>query len=84
MKGMLRSRGRQGENERPRHPSDSDLQVQTKAGIAGGANSALNTYRALRQQYYGSDAYDLSEAFAWRLPLALAGGLELINTETAG
>jgi hypothetical protein len=32
-----------------------------EAGSAGGADSALKTYRALRQRYYGRDAYDFSE-----------------------
>jgi hypothetical protein len=36
-------------------------QVVLEAGIAGGKDSAMKTYRALRQQYHGKDAYDFSE-----------------------
>ena len=36
-------------------------QVLLEAGISGGTDSALKAYRALRQQYYGKDAYDFSE-----------------------
>jgi len=32
------------------------------AGVAGGTDSAVKTYRVLRQRYYGRDAYDFSEA----------------------
>lgn len=35
--------------------------ILVEAGVAGGADSALKAYRALRQQYYGKDAYDFSE-----------------------
>ena len=31
------------------------------AAVAAGADSAVRAYRALRQQYYGRDAYDFSE-----------------------
>lgn len=33
----------------------------TEAGQAGGADSAIRTYRALRAAYYGGDAYDFRE-----------------------
>jgi tetratricopeptide (TPR) repeat protein len=33
----------------------------TEVAIAGGADSAVRAYRALRQRYYGRDAYDFSE-----------------------
>jgi tetratricopeptide (TPR) repeat protein len=32
-----------------------------EAGTAGGADSALRAYQALRQRYYGRDAYDFGE-----------------------
>lgn len=35
--------------------------VIAKAGIAVNADSALRAYRALRQRYYGRDAYDFTE-----------------------
>jgi hypothetical protein len=35
--------------------------VMLDAAVAGGADSAIRAYRALRQQYYGRDAYDFSE-----------------------
>ena len=33
----------------------------TDAAVAAGADSAIRAYRALRQRYYGRDAYDFSE-----------------------
>lgn len=33
-----------------------------EAALAGGADSALRAYRALREQYYGRDAYDFGES----------------------
>jgi hypothetical protein len=33
----------------------------TEAALAGGADSAVRAYRALRQRYYGRDAYDFGE-----------------------
>lgn len=38
------------------------FQVLLEAGIGGGVDSALKAYRTLRQQHYGKDAYDFSEA----------------------
>jgi len=35
--------------------------VMLDAAVAAGADSAIRAYRALRQQYYGRDAYDFSE-----------------------
>jgi hypothetical protein len=35
--------------------------VMLDAALAAGADSAIRAYRALRQQYYGRDAYDFSE-----------------------
>src|SRR5436309_1868261 len=35
--------------------------VMLDAAVAAGADSAMRAYRALRQQYYGRDAYDFSE-----------------------
>ncbi len=36
-------------------------QLLADAAIAAGADSAIRAYRALRQRYYGRDAYDFSE-----------------------
>jgi len=36
-------------------------QLIEEAGTAGGADSALRAYQALRQRYYGRDAYDFGE-----------------------
>jgi len=36
-------------------------QLIAEAAQAAGADSAIRAYRALRQQYYGSDAYDFTE-----------------------
>jgi hypothetical protein len=36
-------------------------QLLTETTVASGADSAIRTYRALRQRYYGKDAYDFSE-----------------------
>ena len=36
--------------------------VIAEAGTAGGTDSATKAYRALRQRYFGRDAYDFSEA----------------------
>jgi tetratricopeptide (TPR) repeat protein len=33
-----------------------------EAALAAGADSAIRAYRALRQRYYGRDAYDFGEA----------------------
>jgi len=35
--------------------------VMTDAATAGGADSAVRSYRALRERYYGRDAYDFGE-----------------------
>src|SRR5476649_1435889 len=37
------------------------FQLVTDAAVAGGADSALKTYRGLRERYYGRDAYDFGE-----------------------
>jgi len=36
-------------------------QVVLEAGTAAGTDSALRAYRALRERYYGGDAYDFRE-----------------------
>jgi hypothetical protein len=36
-------------------------QLLTEAATSGGADSAVRAYRALRQRFYGRDAYDFSE-----------------------
>lgn len=36
-------------------------QLMLEAATAGGADSALRSYQALRQRYYGRDAYDFGE-----------------------
>jgi len=36
--------------------------VMLEAGIAGGADSAVRIYRALRERYFGRDAYDFGES----------------------
>jgi hypothetical protein len=35
--------------------------LMTEAALAGGADSAIRAYRALRQRHYGRDAYDFGE-----------------------
>jgi tetratricopeptide (TPR) repeat protein len=36
--------------------------VLVDAGTAGGADSAVRVYRALRERYYGRDSYDFGES----------------------
>lgn len=42
------------------HPVPLETLIQD-AAVAGGADSAIRTYRALREEYYGRDAYDFGE-----------------------
>jgi hypothetical protein len=37
-------------------------EILVDAGTVGGADSALRAYQALRERYYGRDAYDFSES----------------------